>query len=77
MLLLIIMNCMHSVYLIHSIYKNYDDAIYYIFLYYNLHARNTNSILLMITNAKKNILNITIISRVKENILLLKHRVFS
>lgn len=44
---------MHSIYLIHSIYNNYDDTNSYIVLYYNWHAINTYSILLMITNNKK------------------------
>lgn len=53
MLLLIIMSCMRSIYLRHSIYNYYDATNSYIFLYYNLHAINTYGILLMITNNKK------------------------
>lgn len=38
--------------LIHNIYNNHDDTINYIFIYYNWHAINTYSILLIITNNK-------------------------
>lgn len=62
---------MHSIYLIHSIYNNYDDTINYIFLYYNY---ITYSMLLMITNNKKIIKYNNCKSG--KNILLLKHRVF-
>lgn len=53
MLLLIIINCILHIYLIHSICNIYDDTINYIFIYYNWHAINTYSILLIITNNKK------------------------
>lgn len=73
MLLLIIINCMDSIYLIHRIYNN--DTINDRLMYYNLHAINTHSILLIITNNKK-IIEYNNISQVKENILLLKHQEF-
>lgn len=62
---------MHGIYLIHIICNNYH-RINCICIYYNWHTVNNYSILLIMTNNKK-LLNITIISQVKENILLLKH----